>query len=380
MRRRLAAALLLVGTGLTFGCATGGVRPPTFEERMAEQIRQRGVDPAEATIPFALTPEMRTWLFDRVGRGGGALERLGSLLRSLLGKDGVRLVYESGYTGTAEEVFASGRANCLSFAHLFVGMARELGMDVYFLRVRELESFAKEGDLIVASGHITAGFGPPADRRILEFTEQPVGPYRALEEISDLSAVALFHSNRGAELLRQGELAEARRWLEIATQLDPDMPDGWVNLGVARRRLGDVAGAEAAYRRALEADPTALAAYQNLGALLQRLGRTREAQDLLALVDRNRNRNPFSYLALGDLSLREGRLQEAERFYRRALWLDSSQAEIHAALGEAALARGGERDARRFMRKAAKLDPANPRVERLARSLGESLPAPAPPR
>ncbi|HSM50177.1 MAG TPA: tetratricopeptide repeat protein [Thermoanaerobaculia bacterium] len=377
MNRRSAAALLLAGVSLTLGCATGGVRPLTFEERMAEQIRQRGVDPAEATIPFALSPEMRAWLFERVGRGGGAVERLGSLLRSLLGKDGVRLVYESGYTGTAEEVFESGRANCLSFAHLFVGMARELGMDVYFLRVRELESFTKEGDLIVASGHITAGFGPPSDRRILEFTEQPVGPYRALEELSDLSAVALFHSNRGAELLRQGELAEARRWLEIATRLDPDMPDGWVNLGVARRRLGDTAGAETAYLRALEADPTALAAYQNLGALLQRLGRAREAQDLLALVDRNRNRNPFSYLALGDLSLREGRLGEAERFYRRALWLDSSQAEIHAALGEAALARGGERDAKKYLRKGAKLDPENPRVVRLARALGASLPAPS---
>jgi len=377
VKRRLAVALLVASACLLGGCATGGIRPPTFAERIEEEMRQRGVDPEEATIPFALTPEMRKWLFDRVGRGGGAVERLGSLLRSLLGKEGVRLVYESGYTGTAQEVFESGRANCLSFAHLFVGMARELGMDVYFLRVRELESFAKEGDLIVASGHITAGFGPPTDRRILEFTEQPVGPYRALEEISDLAAVALFHSNRGAELLRQGDLAEARRRLEIATRLDPDTPDGWVNLGVARRRLGDIAGAEMAYRRALEADPTALAAYQNLGALLQRLGRSREAQDLLALVDRNRNRNPFSYLALGDLSLREGRLAEAERFYRRALWLDSSQAEIQAALGEAALARGGEREARKYLRKGAKLDPGNPRVVRLARDLGVSLPAPS---
>jgi tetratricopeptide (TPR) repeat protein len=377
VRRLLAGALLAAAAGLLTGCATSGTPPPSLVERMEEQMRQRGVDPAEATIPFALTPEMRTWLLDRVGRGGGAVERLGSLLRSLLGKDGVRLVYESGYTGTAEEVFQSGRANCLSFAHLFVGMARELGTDVYFLRVRELESFAKEGDLIVASGHITAGFGPPSDRRILEFTEQPVGPYRALEEISDLSAVALFHSNRGAELLRQGELAEARRRLEIATRLDPDTADGWVNLGVARRRLGEIAGAETAYRRALEADPTTLAAYQNLGALLQRLGRSREAQDLLALVDRNRNRNPFSYLALGDLSLREGRLVEAERFYRRALWLDSSQAEIHAALGEAALARGGGRDAKKYLRKGAKLDPENPRVVRLARELGVNLPAPS---
>ncbi|NLN11091.1 MAG: tetratricopeptide repeat protein [Acidobacteria bacterium] len=376
MRRLRAAGLVLAGASLLSSCAATSARIPTLAERTAEQLRQRGVDPTAAAIPFAITPEMHTWLFARVGRGGGAQERLSSLLRSLLGKDGVRLVYESGYTGTAEEVFRSGRANCLSFAHLFVGMARELGMPVYFLRVQQVTSFAKEGDLIVASGHITAGYGPPNDRRVLEFTEQPLGPYHGLEEISDLTAVALFHSNRGAELLRQGELSEARRWLELAARIDPDLPDAWVNLGVVRRRLRDLAGAEAAYRRALEADPTTFAAYQNLASLLQFLGRTREVQELLELLDRNRNRsrNPFSYLALGDLSLREGRLDEAERFYRRALRLDSSQAETQAALGELALARGREREARQHLRKAVRLDAGHPRVVRLAQRLSAKLP------
>lgn len=65
-------------------------------------------------MPFQLTPEMRKWAHEHVPAVGGPDLKLDMLLRALLASNGgVKLVYESGHTGTAEEVFASGRANCL---------------------------------------------------------------------------------------------------------------------------------------------------------------------------------------------------------------------------------------------------------------------------
>lgn len=373
--RRLRLSALAALAVLVAGCASRSIVEMTMEQRLLAQARERGLAADEVTVPFLLTPEMRKWAHEHVPVVGGPDLKLDMLLRALLASNGrVKLVYESGHTGTAEEVFASGRANCLAFTHIFVGFAREVGVEAYYLRVDEVNSYFKEGDLVVASGHITAGYGNGTQRKVLDFTEQPVGPYRSLREISDLTAVALFHSNRGAEILREGLLPEARRWLELAVRLDPELPDGWVNLGVTLRRLGDLDGAERAYRRALEADPQQAAAYQNLAALVGMRGREREAKELLVLLGQVKNRNPFSYLALGDLSLREGRLDEAERFYRRALRLDSQQAESHAALGDWAIAEGRSRDAHRYLRQAVKLDPTNLRTQRLAERLGKPLP------
>jgi Flp pilus assembly protein TadD len=294
-------------------------------------------------------------------------EQLRHLLRSLVGSD-LEIEYQGDYTATAREVFRSRRANCLAFTHLFVGLARELGLEVYFVAVGDLQRFEKDDDLIVVSGHMTAGWGPPAQRLLLEFTTEPPD-YRQVREVSDLTAVALYYSNLGANALRARDNRGALRWLEQAVALDPELPSAWVNIGVARRRTGDVAGAETAYRRALEADPATPSAYQNLAALLRLRGEEDVARELLALADRRDNRNPYTYLDLGDFSLRHGDLAEAERFYRRALRLAGAEADAAAAMGILELSAGRTGAARKWLRRARDLAPDNERVAILARRL-----------
>lgn len=295
--------------------------------------------------------------------------RLERLLQALIHREGKTLVYESGHTGTAQEVWESGRANCLAFTHLYVGMAREVGLPVYYLRVGDIQSFEKDGNLVIVSEHITAAWGSATNRRVLDFSDRPVTPYHAVEPIPDLTAVALYYSNRGAERIRAGDSRGAFALLDLAVRLDPELADGWVNYGVAVRRLARAAEAEVAFRRALELDPEQVSAYQNLAALLSLTGRESEAADLLAVADRSRNRNPFSYVALGDLSFEQGRLDEAERFYRRAVRLDPEQAEPLAALGQWAVAAGKDREARSLLKRAERADPENPRVLDLARQI-----------
>src|SRR5262249_21241840 len=154
--------------------------------------------------------------------------------------------------------------------NLFVGMARELGLSVFYMEVGDLQRFEREGDLVVAAGHVSAGASGYGDGRfldVLDFTVAPIADYRELQRIPDRAAIALYYVNRGGDLLRAGRQAEALPWLDGAVAIAPDLARAWVDLGVARRRSGDPAGAEGAYRKALELDPDSTAAYQNLASL-----------------------------------------------------------------------------------------------------------------
>ena len=365
----LAGILGALAAAVSASSATG-TRPDEAELR--RQLERRGVDAAAIVLPHALSPEIERWLEDSVPAGGTAEERLETLLELLLDRNELDLEYHQGRTGTAVETFSSRKANCLSFTHLFVGMARELGLAAYYLKVEDLQGFEREGDLVVVSGHVTAGFGPPARPMVLEFTIFPATEYRRFHPLSDLSAVALFYSNRGAELLLDGERERALEWLETAVRIDEELADAWNNLGVVLRRVDRLDEAEVAYRRALEEDPESTSALQNLSALLLQVeGREDEGRRLLALTDREENRNPFNYLALGDLSIERGRLDDAERYYRRALALAPDSAESRAALGQWHLASGRVGAARKWLRRALKSDPDEPRAQRLRRQLTE---------
>jgi Flp pilus assembly protein TadD len=367
MKASTRSALVLGGVlfALT-GCASSG---PIVDDPVRE-LRSRGLDPATVVIPYEITDEMRQWVHLQVPNNTPIEQRLDLLLAGLLDPSRLRITYEARATGTAREVFEKRRANCLAFTSLFVGLAREVGVPVVYLDIDDIERFEKEGDLVVVSGHVSAGFNDGHALKILDFSLAPPTEYRRVEPISDLRAIALYHSNRGAEALRTGRNEEALEWLRKAVAIDPELGGAWINYGVALRRSGDTKGAEAAYRKALESDPNALSAYQNLAALLRLQGQEKEADDLLAVSTRLGSRNPFIYLTLGDLSFSHGRLEEARRFYRKAIRLYRGSAEPYAAMGLLSLSVGDAEDASKWLRKAISIDQENQRVKQLATRLG----------
>jgi len=308
--RWLVVAFLIVGVP-----ATGAARERSDQVALRRALKARGLDPKAIVLPHAVNEAMTDWLEETMPRRLADDVEARILLERLLSRDELDLDYLRGYTGTAVEVFETGEANCLAFTHLFIGLARELGLPVFYVKVEDLQSFEREGDLVVISGHVTAGFGSKNRPQILEFSIAPVVEYRQVRPLADVSALALFYSNRGAELLIEGDLAAALEWLETAVRIDPELPEGWLNLGVTYRRSGRLEAAERSYWEAVGTDPEFAPAYQNLSALLLRApGRAEEGRRLLALSDQKENRNPFNYLALGDLSLAQGRPDDAERY------------------------------------------------------------------
>ena len=351
---------------LALGCASSGVGE-FAEHELRRELERRGVH--RVVVPFAVNEEMTAWARASVAPVAEAPrdQRLDRLVEVVMDTSLLGVEYEAGHTGSAVEVFENRTANCLAFTQMFVGLARELDLAAYFVEVAHVESFHRSGDLIVISDHVAVGFGPRHMMRVIDFGRRQDDDGWRVNPISDLTATALFYSNRGAEALRAERLDEAVAWLEDAVRIDPELASAWVNLGVAQRRSGRGDAAEGSYRRALEIDPGASSALANLAVLLRMNGRTAEAEELLRLTATSRNRNPFTYIALGDLSLRYGRLDEAERFYSRARRLGPDEAAPAAALGEVRLRRGERRAAEKLLRRAQRLQPdGGLRIERLA--------------
>ena len=378
-RRPPRRAVLLLAATLPLaaaGCATGNTGLTRAE--LAHHAAARGLPAERVVLPFAVDDEMRAWLGEEIDHHGRFPQRLELLLHALLAPEERGVTYEPGFTGTAAEAFEQRRANCLGFTNLFIALAREIGVPVYFLAVDEVEDFEKERDLVVVSRHVTAGYGPSHELTVLEFSLGPNVDYRSLRKLDDVTAAALYYSNRGAELVRAGEIEEARRMLEVATGLDGELPIAWVNLGVALRRGNDLEGAELAYRRALEIDPRTPSAYHNLASLLQLRGREREADELLAEISRFGTRNPYNYLTLGDRALERGELERAHRFYRKALRLYRDDPEPYAALGRWAWEAGDPEAARLWLERARRRGAENERVRELAGRLAPPRPARLP--
>ena len=99
----------------------------------------------------------------------------------------------------------------------------------------------------------------------------------AFAEVQAASGEAVKRNNFGAELLKQGKLAEAIAEFQQAVTLDPMYAAAFRNLGYAHDRAGQGDEAVAAYRRALALEPRDALTLNNLGVLHDKAGRHDEA-------------------------------------------------------------------------------------------------------
>jgi Flp pilus assembly protein TadD len=355
-RARLSVAALLVLLVAVPATAQPSFTPPP------------GIIPVPADDVLALTPEMRAWAHAEVPASLPPTERLDLLVRRLQDTDGGALVYDPWFTVGARESFAAQRFNCLSFSHLLVAMARELGLEVYYLEARYRERYDREGDLVLLSGHVTVGWGGGIRHWVVEFGQQSRLDTSRVVRIDDRRALALHHANLGAAALRRGDPRTALGQLATAIAVDPRAGGAWVNLGVALRRRGDLAGAENAYRQAIAVEADLLPGYSNLYSLLRATHRSTAA--LVADIAQLRNRDPWLLLAMGDECMEAHDLGCAERLFRQARAAAPDEAAPAAALAALALSRGDAEKARRWLRRAEQRDPSEPRLVGLRAALG----------
>jgi Flp pilus assembly protein TadD len=322
---------------------------------------------AELVVPFEPNETIRSQA-DLFRGQPSDLRRLNRVLEFIFQELDLR--YALNPTRSAVDTLSSQRGNCLSFVNLFVSMAREVGLNPFYVEVTDYQKWSHRAGMVVSQGHIVAGMYLDGELKTYDFLPWRPKAYKEFEPIDDLAAAAHFYNNLGAEALLAGDLERARQLLETAAAIDVRTAKPLNNLGVALARAGDRAGALTAYAKALEVAPDDSMVMTNLARLYQLGGDEDAADELLARVEASNTSNPFFYLYQSDVALARGNQQAALDYATRALRLDTESPEVHVGLVKIYLALGEMDKAEHHLGRALKLDATNEEARRYAAMLG----------
>jgi tetratricopeptide (TPR) repeat protein len=245
-----------------------------LEVRAEFARRLPGRDLATLTVPFEIDGQDAERARALVRRTSNHAERAEILKNALFAEDGFGIRYAPGLTAGAAETLRERRGNCLSIASAFVGLARAVGLQAYYLDASDAGIATEdEEQVLIKSGHITAAVELDTGLTALDFGGR-LQSYAQYRVIDDLEAAAHFHNNRGYEIIRRairrGEPVDWRAALEsftLATLIRPDFARAWNNLGVAFARLRMRGPAIDAYLRAQALDGRFSSPATNLGIL-----------------------------------------------------------------------------------------------------------------
>ena len=249
--------------------------------------------PAKENVSY-LTPEMRKFAEEAIA-GDLGKDGLDALLQAMLLSSGMNLKYDETATFTAREAFEHGRANCLSFTHMFVAMARHVGFYVNFNEVDVPPIWGvRKTKTLVLNKHVNAIVTlQNGDRHVIDLNlEEARGNYER-GFISDRLAHAQHYNNRAMELHAGGDHVDAFRYLITALRMEPSVSYFWSNLGSLYRRTGNTQAAEMAYRVALTENPGDLVAMSNASRLYAEIGNDELAGKYAKKVHYFRMRNPY---------------------------------------------------------------------------------------
>lgn len=348
--RRLAIVLLLT---LLSGCAgnallaTGQVAalpPLELPDRIVTPAQARERAPTPDLL--AVTPAMRAFVARYADSSHSPRARLRVLHGAITGPATLGVEYAPFASGTAIEVFERGTANCLSYASLFVALAREAGLNAQYQWLEVKPQWTRQGERVMVRLHVNVAVKLRGrEQFMVDIDPLQSRDIASSRLISDRDAQALYHSNIAMEALAKEELERA--WINAvrALQISPAIAHLWVNLGAIYRHAGQHRAAQDSYLQALELDPRDRSAMNNLAVLFHIEGDEEQRLYWERRVESYRESNPYYYAWLGDKAGEADDWPGAARYYEKALSMRPQDSGllyalglIHTRLGETALA------------------------------------------
>ena len=327
-------SVLLTGCGASFNSRhmVSDLPPLQLEDRTVETAEVA----ARVSSPdlLAVDPQMREFVQLYTGDIRHPRQRLLVLHRAISGSATLGIDYDPVAGGTASQVFHRGTANCLSYASLFIALAREAGLEAGYQWLDVRPQWTRQGERVMVRMHVNAlvELG-----RMSQFMVD-IDPLESRDiagsrRLSDDDASALYHSNIAMQALAANDLEQA--WLQAvrALQLSPTMAHLWINLGAIYRVAGQYRGAENSYQHALLLDPLERSAMNNLAVLYNIEGRREEHAYWERRVARYREDNPYYHAWLGEQAYDTGDWRLAVGYYERALALAPGDSRLLYALG-----------------------------------------------
>lgn len=335
-----------------------------------QYAKQMGPETASRiVIPFELDDDVRAFMKEKIQPAPTELRKINQVMKLVF--EDLHLRYSLAPTRNAVDTFQTQRGNCLSFVNLFVGVAREQGLNPFYVEVTDYNKWNQRAGMVVSQGHIVAGMYLDGELKTYDFLPYRPKAYKKFNPLDDVTAAAHFYNNLGAEALIDGDLPRARELLTIATRIAPRLDKALNNLGVALARSGDREGALAVYRKGLELDPNQGMILTNMARLYQQMGRAEEADRLLAQIEETNSTNPFFYVYQGEVALGRGNHEKALDYMVKGLRLDSELPEVHIGFVKVYLALGEMDKARHHLDRALKLDATHQEALRYAGMLGK---------
>jgi len=347
----LATAMLFAGCALVPE-RTASVPSQLFADSAFEAPSER-IDASEV---FAMSPAMKRYLDVEMAPQLRRLGRQHGLVDALYNRAQLKLDYDTETTRNAAEAFDARSGNCLSLVVLTAALAKYLHLPVTYQAVLGLETWSRSGGLTVVNGHvnitvakrvvdIVPGIDSATQLR-LSFGLPPGGRRAKFQPLTEQTIVAMFMTNRSAESLARGNIADAYAYAREAIRQDPSYPSGFNTLGVIYQRRGLGALAEQAFQASLERQADNPTALRNLAQLLDAQDRGRESAPLYERLARIERDPPFHHFDLGRAAAIAGDYQAARDHILRELKRDPDYHELHfwlavalAGLGDAAGAR-----------------------------------------
>ncbi len=259
-------------------------------------------------------------------------------------------------TRNAVDTHRAGEGNCMSFVNLFVALGRHYRLNPFYVEVEDYQRWNYDNGVVVSRGHIVAGQRIDGDLSTFDFLPYRTKGYRDFEPIDDLTAMAHYYNNLGAEALMLGDLEGAEPHLRLAIALAPDFEKATNNLGVVYLRQGAPEKAIALYERGLDLNPESVPLLTNLARARQDQGLLAEANAILDRIEAVHHTNPFFFVYRGEVALAAGDVEVALDYMRKALKADSEVPEVHVGLLKVYLATGQLDRARHHLDRALRLD------------------------
>lgn len=353
---------MLCGAGLLclVACAHYSSSTPNVAELPPLQLPDRTVTPeaagAEVETPelLALTGDMRDFV-DRYAGHGNQRQRLLTLHQSLRSPALLDIRYDAAADGTAAEAFDAGVANCLSYAHMFVALARYAGLKASYQSLALRPEWSRHGEQVALRRHVNVRVDLRNGEQYMVDID-PVSRDRiaSAELLSEQEAAALFHANRAMDALLSKRPAAAYAQAVRALELAPGIDYLWVNLGAIYRQAGQSDAAEMAYKTALAVNPESPSAMNNLAVLYNLRGNLEESRLWEDRVRRHRERNPYHHYSQGEAAESAGDLDRALEHYRDAIRLKANDAEFYYRVARVYHARHQHEETVRYLEEAIK--------------------------
>jgi Tfp pilus assembly protein PilF len=312
---------------------------------------------------FRASPEMRQFIADAPPMSS----RQSDLRRHLIdllyrGRKTVALDYDASITHTAAEAFRAGAGNCLSLMIMTASFARLLDLQVQFRSVEIDESWSRNGDLLVASGHVNIAidrsrtdlrFGSDVEPTlVVDFVPANELHRQRARSISEATVLAMFMNNRAAEAMARGALSEAYAHARAAVLQDPLYLTAYNTLGVVYMHRDRPDWARQVFEAVLDREPENVKVMGNLVGALKALGLTEDATRLATRLAKLEPYPPYHYFDAGIKAMQAQDYAAARDWFGKELARQAYNPEFHFWLAQANFRLGQLREARRHMEQA----------------------------